>query len=331
MKDGFLYSLIFHLTLCAVLFLFAPISEIRKITSKKTPVKIQFLRKGYGKSLKTLRKPREDTVRGTPKETAPSLSTAAILHGPPVKATKVPVKATKVPVKATKVPVKATKAPVKATKAPVKATKPPVKATKAPVKATKKPVRATKPPVKVAPLPDFGMSVAERMKSAWAIDPALSVKTGQTQGNSESLKLATVPDIHLPALPDLPFETTAVSDFSPDNVSVSGQAEVLPGMRTQGSISKEDTWYLSAVKDKLNSFWVRPSSIYRDEEQCVLAFRILRSGQVVEGRISEKSGNQAFDDSVFVALNRAANFEPLPKRIGDEKGEVFFLTFVLKR
>ena len=298
MKDSVVYSVVFHLALVVVLFICIPLSDFKTKEQKRPPIKVKVI-----------------------KASSINLSTQGHLakkidQDKPVKQITVTKK------------VAMPKAPIKKVVTP----KTPVKKPVTPKTVSKKTV------VRKTYTPDFGMSLTDRVQNEWKNKKDKNAVAPVTE--KKPLQLARVlTDDSLPTLPELTNlpELTQI-DYSVPELDIPSSLPIeevslvsLPGMRTTGFVSAGDRWYLSQVKARLNELWIRPSRIVNDEETCTIAFTILRSGEVRNGRVSSTSGNNAFDDSVFTALTRIDSFGNLPEGIGKDSGETFFLTFLLTR
>jgi len=232
---------------------------------------------------------------GTP-TARPPLTTAAIAKPRPV------------------TPKPVTPAPRPVTPKPLPPTlKPPTLKPATPKPATPKPATrkpATRRPT--PPPPDFGASLADRIKQAWSAVPSPTARA--TEAPTETAPAPTL------ALPDVP---------APPAVHVPTVPAVVPaGMRVAGVVPTSASWYLDDVKARLDGAWIRPAGTAA-ERRCEVRFRIGRGGSVHDVGLVEASGDPAVDRSVVVAVERAAPFRPLPDGVGTGDGEQFFMTFVL--
>lgn len=75
----------------------------------------------------------------------------------------------------------------------------------------------------------------------------------------------------------------------------------------QGEVSK----FKGLIRNKITRNWIFPAS-YQKGMSCKVLVRLIPSGDVVSVRITKSSGNQAFDRSVEMAVNKASPL-PVPK------------------
>lgn len=75
----------------------------------------------------------------------------------------------------------------------------------------------------------------------------------------------------------------------------------------QGEIAR----YEGLIKSKITRNWVFPAS-YQKGMKCKVLVRLIPSGDVISVRITQSSGNSAFDRSVEMAVNKASPL-PVPK------------------
>lgn len=75
-------------------------------------------------------------------------------------------------------------------------------------------------------------------------------------------------------------------------------------------------WFTQAFNKIAGNF--RNPIAYDGKLVCIIYFQVIKSGRVVEVRIEQTSGIKAFDDAVWLAIDRSAPFPPLPSEFRDE-------------
>ena len=87
--------------------------------------------------------------------------------------------------------------------------------------------------------------------------------------------------------------------------------------------------YAAHIKRTVEGYWSRPPSARKDME-VVLSIRLVPSGDVVGVEVTQSSGNQAFDRSAVLAVEKAARFPELkdmPSSVFDAYFRHFTLVF----
>jgi colicin import membrane protein len=80
------------------------------------------------------------------------------------------------------------------------------------------------------------------------------------------------------------------------------------------------TYYLVIIQNKISSNWTPPYGAGRPGERrkTVIAFRILRNGQIRDVQLEASSGASYLDQSAVRAISRSSPLPPLPQRFLDE-------------
>ena len=304
MKQGILLSASFHIVLCFILY-FAALPWTKPDSSEKkresSAIEVNLVSK------RVFEQSAEPSKKRIPSK-KPSLSKMSMIEIRESKPAE-PAKAAK-PAK----PAKAAK-PAEPAK-PAKAAKP----AKVSKKFRKRP-RVKKRPRPVSALPDFGSSLAERVKSSWTSpldgdgDAKHSPVADEDQFSGDPLS----PSLSLPRPKSL--ESHDLEDFKE-------RGRIPSGMRVAGAVPSSAEDYLARLKARLKSSWIRPS-IVDGTEECELRFAIDDSGRIFGLRLSKPSSNETFNTSVIAAVERLERFEALPKDLGNGEREVFYMTFVL--
>ena len=101
--------------------------------------------------------------------------------------------------------------------------------------------------------------------------------------------------------------------------AVLGVASALPGV----SVDNPDfqfTYYLVIIQNKISNNWAPPHGGEKlgEKRRTVVAFRILRNGQVKDIRVETPSGASFLDQSAVRAISRSSPLPPLPQRFLDD-------------
>jgi TonB family protein len=88
-------------------------------------------------------------------------------------------------------------------------------------------------------------------------------------------------------------------------------------------------WYLKAIVDRLDKEW-HPPQEFETDTLCQVSFVIKRGGEVVDARISKKSGDSIYDQLALRAVLYANPLPPLPAGFPDNTLKVH-MKFVGKR
>lgn len=76
-------------------------------------------------------------------------------------------------------------------------------------------------------------------------------------------------------------------------------------------VQSEVSKYKGLIRSQITRHWIFPAS-YQKGMKCKILVRLIPSGDVVSVRITQSSGNSAFDRSVEMAVNKASPL-PVPK------------------
>ena len=157
------------------------------------------------------------------------------------------------------------------------------------------------------------------------------IRAGETQRFVEKLRQHRRVWLALPGLPEdkLAFDFTLHgSNSAIGKVPKGCRAGTVEGGKAQRPVREnEEKWdwleYTTRIRDKIERSWLRPPGTPRGLRVLVRVTQI-PGGEVVEVKITESSGNQAFDRSVEEAVLRAS---PLPTPpvpvVSDENTAVF--------
>lgn len=96
-------------------------------------------------------------------------------------------------------------------------------------------------------------------------------------------------------------------------------ASDLPGVSVDNP-GFQFTYYLVIIQNKISSNWTPPYKAGRpgEKRKTVIAFRILRNGQIQDVRLESSSGATYLDQSALRAISRSSPLPPLPQRFLDE-------------
>jgi TonB family protein len=102
-----------------------------------------------------------------------------------------------------------------------------------------------------------------------------------------------------------------------------------PGIVAESGVSFPYPWYLKAIADRLDKQW-RPPSEFAADTSCQVTFVIHRSGQIYGSKITQKSGDDLFDQLALRAVLYANPLPPLPSGFPDDALKVH-MNFLGKR
>jgi protein TonB len=128
-----------------------------------------------------------------------------------------------------------------------------------------------------------------------------------------------------PATPQAPTgeESQAGSDEGQTDVQAPAGGPI-SGAQVSDASFTYNYWFGLAF-NKINQNYRQPFVI-DGKVQCKLYFEVIKSGRVIDMRVLESSGIDAYDDACLGAIGRAAPFPPLPK---DYLPEVIGLTITI--
>ncbi len=84
--------------------------------------------------------------------------------------------------------------------------------------------------------------------------------------------------------------------------------------------------YAEQLKAWITRHWNLPEMLAREKLSATVSLTIDAAGNLLEQKIERLSGNQLFDDSILLAIKRAAPFPPFPPVMHQEREE-FVITF----
>lgn len=112
---------------------------------------------------------------------------------------------------------------------------------------------------------------------------------------------------------------------------MSSQANSQNSGRVSGSLSLDATyfpfmWYLNMLKNRIGEHWMPmiETPVTGSPKRVVIAFRLDRSGRVIESEVEEPSGDAALDRSALRAVQAVGTFPGLPSDYPDETLGVHF-------
>jgi TonB family protein len=82
--------------------------------------------------------------------------------------------------------------------------------------------------------------------------------------------------------------------------------------------------YISRIRRKIAAHWRVPEGSQGAERFCVVYFRILRDGTVIDVSVEQPSGLFVFDQAAQRAVVQASPMPPLPGEYGDDYLGVHF-------
>jgi colicin import membrane protein len=106
---------------------------------------------------------------------------------------------------------------------------------------------------------------------------------------------------------------------------VLGVASSMPGVRVDNP-DFQFTYYLVIIQNKISSNWNPPYAAGKAGERpkAMVAFQILRNGQIRDVRVESSSGVSFLDQSALRAISRSIPLPPLPQRFLDDSLGVHF-------
>ncbi|MBI5344880.1 MAG: cell envelope integrity protein TolA [Deltaproteobacteria bacterium] len=79
-----------------------------------------------------------------------------------------------------------------------------------------------------------------------------------------------------------------------------------------GNLEVKYPSYFSMLRDKVQEEWKYPEEFKKDNISVIVSVRIGKTGKLLQAWVEKSSGNSAFDESLVIAVNRAAPYPPLP-------------------
>jgi TonB family protein len=101
-----------------------------------------------------------------------------------------------------------------------------------------------------------------------------------------------------------------------DLSSAGGAASPFAGARVDNASFNYPFWFKLAF-DKISRNWRNPVA-YDGTLVCVIYFQVIKSGRVIELKVVESSGLEAFDKVCLAAIERSEPFPPLPREFRQE-------------
>lgn len=143
---------------------------------------------------------------------------------------------------------------------------------------------------------------------------------GESKSPGRDLSQSSISVIPKGNVPDGGFE-----GGSEKRAGILGIPSSLPGV----SVDNPDfqfTYYLVIIQNKISSNWLPSFTAGKGGEgkRAIIAFRIMRNGQVRDLRVETPSGLSILDQSALRAISRSNPLPPLPQRFLDDSLGVHF-------
>lgn len=101
-----------------------------------------------------------------------------------------------------------------------------------------------------------------------------------------------------------------------DESATGGEGSPFAGATIDNASFNYPYWFTQAFR-KIRSNWRNPVS-HQGTLVCVVYFQVIQSGRVINLKVKESSGIDAFDDACLRSIERSAPFPPLPREFREE-------------
>jgi len=126
----------------------------------------------------------------------------------------------------------------------------------------------------------------------------------------------TVVEAPVETTPRVPRDTGPKEIRSP--ATAGGSAFAGATVETFGNVDFEYSYWFTQAFNKINRNWRRPNIISDAGIVCVVYFKVIKSGKIVDAEVRSSSSVPQMDQSCLQAVQRAAPLPPLPRRFADE-------------
>ncbi len=110
-------------------------------------------------------------------------------------------------------------------------------------------------------------------------------------------------------------ETQAGNEVGPTDVDVAAGSPFAGA--TVDNVSFDYPHWFNLAFNKIAGNFRNPVNV-DGQIICLIYFKVIRSGKVIDARIEESSGFQSFDEACLAAVERSRPFPPLPPEFRDE-------------
>lgn len=83
-------------------------------------------------------------------------------------------------------------------------------------------------------------------------------------------------------------------------------------------------FYMETLKRKINTHWSPPGGVETEAREVLIAFTIMRDGNIDGPVIEQPSGDTFYDQAALRAVYRSKPFPPFPPDFPDETFKVYF-------
>lgn len=106
------------------------------------------------------------------------------------------------------------------------------------------------------------------------------------------------------------------ADAEIDESATGGEGSPFAGATIDNASFNYPYWFTQAFR-KIRSNWRNPVN-HQGTLVCVVYFQVIQSGRVINLKVKESSGIDAFDEACLRSIERSAPFPPLPREFREE-------------